>query len=152
MRKGKEMAGRARAKKAGKPFDLIHRPIWGTLHGRFVREGEGFPFCGFPEPRLAAGGKRVPRFDIFFDIQLSGDDVAKAQTDPPTEVELCEAVDPESTELEMGVALASLLSVPPVGQECLGDNSSVSVTGDEIAADFPAPSLDASIAPSLIGQ
>ena len=27
IRKGKEMAGRARAKKAGKPFELMHRPI-----------------------------------------------------------------------------------------------------------------------------
>ena len=43
IRKGKEMAGRARAKKAGKPYELMHRPIQGTLNGRFVREGEDFP-------------------------------------------------------------------------------------------------------------
>ncbi|KAF5932738.1 hypothetical protein HYC85_028909 [Camellia sinensis] len=115
---------------ATQPSHLWTGPIWGTLNGRFVREGEDFPFCGFPEPWLNAEGKRVPGFEIFFDMQLFGDDVAKAQTDPPTEVEQCEAVDFESTELEMGVALASLLSDPPIGQECLGDNSSVSVIGD----------------------
>ena len=130
----------------------MHRPIWGTLNGHFVREGEDFPVCGFPEQWLNAEGARGPGFEIFFDIHLSGEDVAEAQTDPPTEVEHYEAVDPEGTELEMGVALACLLSDPPIDQECLGDNSSVSVIGDEIAADFPAPILDASIAPSLIWQ
>ncbi|KAF5934572.1 hypothetical protein HYC85_030743 [Camellia sinensis] len=68
VRKGKEMAGRARAKQAGKPFELMHRPIQGILNGRFVREGENFPFCGFPEPWLNAEKKRVPGFEIFFDL------------------------------------------------------------------------------------
>ena len=62
------MAGKARAKQMGKPFDLMHRPIQGTLNGRFVREGEDFPFCGFPEPWLNAERKRVPGFEIFFDL------------------------------------------------------------------------------------
>jgi len=50
VRKGKEMAGRTRAKQVGKPYELVHRPIQGTLNGRFVQEAEDFPFCGFPKP------------------------------------------------------------------------------------------------------
>ncbi|KAF5934569.1 hypothetical protein HYC85_030740 [Camellia sinensis] len=152
VRKGKEMAGRARAKQAGKPFELMHRPIWGTLNGRFVREGEDFPFCGFPEPWLNAERKRVPGFEIFFDLQLPGDDVAEEQTDPSVKVEQSEKAQSEDVELEVGVALASLLSDPSIDQICLGDNSSVSMIGDETAAGLPATILDASIAPSLIWQ
>lgn len=50
VRKGKEMTGRAKAKQTRKHYELVHRPIQGTLNSRFVREGEDFPFCGFPEP------------------------------------------------------------------------------------------------------
>ena len=71
------MAGRARGKQVGKPYELMHRPIQGTLNGRFVREGEDFPFYDFPEPWLSAKKKRVPGFEIFFDLQISEDDVAK---------------------------------------------------------------------------
>ena len=81
------MAGRARAKKAGKPFGLMHRPIQGTLNGRFVWEGEDFPFCGFTEPWLNAERMSVQELELFFDLQLSEDAVAEEQTDPLAEVE-----------------------------------------------------------------
>lgn len=114
VRKGKEMVGRARAKQAGKPFELIHRPIHGTLNGHFVREAEDFPFCGFPEPWLNAKKKRFPGFEIFFVLQLSEDDVVEEQIDPLAEVEQNEKMDSESAEIEMGVALACLISDPPI--------------------------------------
>ena len=65
----------------------MHRPIQGTLNGHFVRKGEDFPYCGFPEPWLNAERKRVPGFEIFFDLLLPEDDVAKGQTDLSAEVE-----------------------------------------------------------------
>lgn len=43
-RKGAELRGRINAKKAGKQYELVHKPIQGTLNGRFVRQGEDFPF------------------------------------------------------------------------------------------------------------
>ena len=58
----------------------------------------------------------------------------------------------ENAEIKMGVTLACLLLDPPIVQKCLGYNSSASMIGDEIAAGFPAPILDASIAPSLTWQ
>lgn len=36
IRKGEEMRGRAMAKRAGKQYELVHRPIQGTLNGRLV--------------------------------------------------------------------------------------------------------------------
>ncbi|THF98411.1 hypothetical protein TEA_025587 [Camellia sinensis var. sinensis] len=63
-----------------------------------------------------------------------------------------EKVQSEDTELEMGVALASLLSDPPIDHKCLGDNFSVSMIGDEMAAGLATTILDASIAPSLTWQ
>lgn len=87
VRKGKEMARRARAKKTGKPYELVHRPIPGTLNGCFVREREDFPFYGFLEPWLNVERRRLLGFEIFFDLQLYGDDVAEEQTDRPAEVE-----------------------------------------------------------------
>ena len=77
MRKVKEMAGRARAKQTRRHFDLMHRPIQGTLTERFVQEREDFPFCGFPEPWLNLERRHLPGFEIFFDLNLSGDDVAE---------------------------------------------------------------------------
>jgi len=38
-----------------------------SLNGRFVREGEDFPFCGFPEPWYNHVDKRMkPGMEIFF--------------------------------------------------------------------------------------
>ena len=112
----------------------MHRPIQGTLNGRFVREGEDFPFCGFPEPWINAEKKHVPGFEIFFDLQLSGDDVVEKQTDPTVETQHSKEAESADTEFEMGVALACLLSDPSIDQLCLGDNSSVSMIGDETVA------------------
>ena len=117
------MAGRARAKQAGKPFELMHRPIQGTLTGRFVREGEDFPFCGFPEPWLTAERKRVPGCENFYDLQLQGDDIAEEQTDPLAEAEQSKKVESEDVEIEMEVALACLLSDPSIDHKCLGISS-----------------------------
>ena len=130
----------------------MHRPIQSTLSGRFVWEGEDFPFCGFPEPWLNAERKRVPGFEIFFDLQLSGDDVAEEQTDPLAEVEQSKKVESEDAESEKGVALVCLLSDPPIEQKCLGDNFSVSMIGNGTAMSPPINILDAFIAPSLIWQ
>ena len=80
----------------------MHSPIQCTLNGRFVREGEDFPFCGFPEPWLNAERKRVPGFEIFFDLQLSGVDVVGEQTYPTVEAEHSGEMESEDTELEMG--------------------------------------------------
>ncbi|KAF5933032.1 hypothetical protein HYC85_029203 [Camellia sinensis] len=49
-RKGREITGRTKAKQAGKHYELVHSPMQGALKGRFVREGEDFPFYGFPKP------------------------------------------------------------------------------------------------------
>lgn len=49
-RKREEMARRAKAKQAGKCYKLVHRSIRGMRNGHFVREGEDFPFCDFPNP------------------------------------------------------------------------------------------------------
>jgi len=68
VRKGKEIRGRARAKQAGKHYELIHRPIQGTLNGHFVQNGEDFPFRGFPEPWMNSVKHGVLGFKIFFDL------------------------------------------------------------------------------------
>lgn len=90
----------------------MHRPNQGTLNGRFVREVEDFRFCGFSEPWLNFKKRRLPGFEIFFDLQLQGDEVAKEQTDPPVVAEQCKEDESDGTELEMGAALACLLSDP----------------------------------------
>ena len=79
------MSGKERANQAGKQFELMHWLIQGTLNGRFVREWEDFPFCGFLEPWLNAEKRRLPGFEIFFGLQLSGYDVAEEQTEPLAE-------------------------------------------------------------------
>ncbi|KAF5933295.1 hypothetical protein HYC85_029466 [Camellia sinensis] len=126
--------------------------INGTLNGRFVQEGGDFPFCGFPEPWLNTEKRHLPGFEIFFDLQLSRDDVAEEQTDASAEVEQCKEVDSENTEIEMAVALACLLLDPPIVHECLGDDLSVSMIGNETAASPSLSILDTSIPPSLIWQ
>ena len=45
-----------------------------TLNGNFVKPGEDFPYCGFPEPR---GGKQG--FKIFFKTQLTLEDKALSE-------------------------------------------------------------------------
>ena len=52
----------------------------------------------------------------------------------------------------MGVALACLLSDTLIVHECLGDDLSVSMIGNEMAANPPSNILDASIAPSIVWQ
>ena len=64
-------------------------------------------------------------------------------------VELSKKVESKDAEIEMGVALACLLSDPPIVHECLGD-SSVSMIGNEVAASPSSSILDVSIAPSLV--
>lgn len=47
--------------------DIRISPYRPTLNGYFVKEGEDFPFCGFPEPPVDQVTKtRVPGFEIFF--------------------------------------------------------------------------------------
>ena len=47
--------------------DIRISPYRPTLNGYFVKEGEDFLFCGFPEPSIDKATKaRVPGFEIFF--------------------------------------------------------------------------------------
>ena len=40
------------------------------MNGYWIREGDEFPFCGFPEPFIdPASGKRTPGLEIFFDME-----------------------------------------------------------------------------------
>jgi len=74
-RKGEEMRERTKARKVRKHYELVHRPIWGTLNGCFVREGEDFPLCDFLKPWVDSLTKRhFPGFEIFFDPQLQDSD------------------------------------------------------------------------------
>ncbi|KAF5932676.1 hypothetical protein HYC85_028847 [Camellia sinensis] len=57
---------RFKAKRTGKQYKLVHKPIWGTLNRCFVCQGEDFPFCGFLEPWFDRETKtRYPGFEIF---------------------------------------------------------------------------------------
>ena len=56
----------------------------------------------------------MPGFEIFFDLQLSGDAVAEEQTAPLAEAEQSKYWEFVDVEIVMGVALACLLSDPPI--------------------------------------
>ena len=51
---------------------------------------------------MNAERKHVPGFEIFFDLQLSGDDVAEEQTDPSVEVEQRRQWIPRALKLKWG--------------------------------------------------
>ena len=87
VRKGKKMVGRAKAKQSGRPYEIVHRPNQGTMNGRFVREGEDFPFCAFPEPCLNSEKRHLPGFEIFFDLQLQEGEATEEQTKLTAEAE-----------------------------------------------------------------
>ena len=71
QRKGEELRGRIKAKRTGKQYELVHKPIRGTLNGRFICQGEDFPFCGFLEPWYGwETNTRYLGFEIFFGKQL----------------------------------------------------------------------------------
>ncbi|XP_042505572.1 uncharacterized protein LOC122082159 [Macadamia integrifolia] len=47
-------------------------PYFKTLNGYFVKEGQDFFYCGFPEPWLDVfSGERLPGFEIFFDCAIN---------------------------------------------------------------------------------
>ena len=53
-----------------------------TMNGYWIREGDDFPFCGFPEPFIdTVSGKRTPGLEIFFDMEpyLDMDDLSGKQ-------------------------------------------------------------------------
>ncbi|MBY3555958.1 hypothetical protein HGI15_21605, partial [Modestobacter lapidis] len=55
----------ARAKKQG--YTITIEPSRLTLNGSFIKEGEDFPYCGFPEPYYdITTNTTVPGFEIFF--------------------------------------------------------------------------------------
>lgn len=63
-RRNKEK-GKARAE--GRVPDIKISPYRPTLNGYFIKEGDDFPYCGFPEPMFNPTTKtRVPGFEIFF--------------------------------------------------------------------------------------
>jgi len=63
-RRNKEK-GKARAE--GRVPDLKISPYRPTLNGYFIKEGDDFPYCGFPEPMFNPTTKTgVPGFEIFF--------------------------------------------------------------------------------------
>jgi hypothetical protein len=69
-----------------------------TLNGNFVKPGEDFPYCEFPEPR---GGK--PGFKIFFKTQLTLEDKAsvedKAHVEDKVDEDWMEQMDPEAMKM-----------------------------------------------------
>ncbi|KAF5934632.1 hypothetical protein HYC85_030803 [Camellia sinensis] len=131
VKKGKEMVSRARAKQTWKHYELVQRPIWGTLNGHFVWEGEDFSFYGFPEPWVNSEKQRIPNFEIFFDLQLQDSDTKERVETIIAEAERSIESDFDNGELEVGAALACPLSDPPIDSESLGDNLIVSVIGDQ---------------------
>ena len=92
----------------------------------------------------------MPGFEIFFDLQLPGNEVTKEQTDPPAKAEQCKEDESSGTELEIGAALACLLLDPSINLESLGDDFIVSTIGDQSGVDPSGGILDASNAPYLI--
>uniref|UniRef100_A0A2N9EGD3 RNase H type-1 domain-containing protein n=1 Tax=Fagus sylvatica TaxID=28930 RepID=A0A2N9EGD3_FAGSY len=74
-----------------------------TLNENFVKPGEDFPYCGFPEPR---GGK--PGFEIFFKAQLTLEDKASME-----DKEWMKQMDPESYEDKKQEELTRLLKEFP---------------------------------------
>ena len=43
----------------------------GTLNGNFMKEGEDFPYCGFPKPWVGKDGKVYPGLEMFFNEKLT---------------------------------------------------------------------------------
>ena len=64
--------------------------------------------------------------------------------------EQCKEDESDGTKLEMGETLACLLANPQFTPECLGDDFSVSMIGDQSVVGPSSGILDASIAPSLV--
>ena len=65
-RKAKNAREKALAKKEGRPIPMTKVKIPPTMNGYWIREGDDFPFCGFPEPFIdSASGKHVPGLEIF---------------------------------------------------------------------------------------
>lgn len=143
------MAGRARTKQAGKHYELVHRPIRGTLNGHFIREDEDFSFCGLLKPWMNSVKQRVPRFEIFFDLQLQESD-AEEKVEPTVEAEKSMENDSDNSELGVGTSLACLLTDPPVDSESLGDKLTISMIGDQPGVNPSNSILDASEAPFIV--
>ena len=52
-------------------IDVELKPYRKTLNGQFIKEGDNFPYYGFPEPWThRATGKRLPGHEIFFDCKM----------------------------------------------------------------------------------
>ncbi|KAF5932808.1 hypothetical protein HYC85_028979 [Camellia sinensis] len=85
------------------------------------KEREDFTFCGFHEPWFNSEKQRVPGFEIFFNLQLQESDTEE-QTEPTAEATKSTESDSNSSELEVGAALACLLSDPQINPESLGDD------------------------------
>ena len=43
----------------------------GTLNGNFMKEGEDFPYCGFPKPWVGKDGKVYPGLEMFFNEKFT---------------------------------------------------------------------------------
>ena len=68
--KAKEAREKALAKKEGRPIPMKKVKIPPTMNGYWIREGDDFPFCGFPEPFIdPPSGKRTLGLEIFFDME-----------------------------------------------------------------------------------
>ena len=70
------------AKKEERPIPLKKVKIPPTMNGYWIREGDDFPFCGFPEPFIdLASGKRTWGLEIFFDMKphFDVDDISGKQ-------------------------------------------------------------------------
>ena len=87
-------------------------------------------------------------FEIFFDLQLQDSDIEE-QIELTAKVEKSIESDSNSNELEIGAALACLLSDPPIDSESLGDNLAISMIVDQLGMNPFCSLLDASDTPSL---
>lgn len=141
------MRKRVKTKRAGRQYELVHKPIRGILNERFVCQREDFPFCGFPEPWIKRETKmRYLRFEIFFDHHLPDNEEEEERIDPSVDTGQSRHASSDSNEDELlGMALADLLmdSIAGAAPVNLGDSATISMIGDKPPADYSSLIVDA---------
>jgi len=118
----------------------------------FVRKGEDFPFCGFPEPWFDRNTKsRYLGFEIFFGHQLPEEEDEQTDLSTSTGQGRTASLGIDEEEL-LGKALADLLTSSNAGIEPINlrDNFTISMIGDKPATDFTGLIVDTSEASRLV--